>query len=143
MTFHGLPAHPLLVHAVVVLLPLSALAVVLHVLWPTARQRLGAVTPLLALVVLVLVPITMHAGTDLSHRFGANPLIERHQHLAHQLPPWSIGLFVVAVVVWAWRRPPRWAHVLLAVVTVAVAVGATVTLVRVGEAGARATWGGL
>ena len=143
MTIHGLPAHPLLVHAVVVLLPLAALAAVLHVLWPTARQRLGVVTPLLALVVLVLVPITMHAGTELSHRFGDNPLIARHRQLAHELPPWSIALFVVAVAVWGWRRPPRWAHVLLAVVTVAVAIGATVTLVRVGDAGARATWGGV
>jgi predicted membrane channel-forming protein YqfA (hemolysin III family) len=143
MTIHGLPAHPLLVHAVVVLMPLAAVAVVLHVLWPTARRRLGIVTPLLAGVVLVLVPITMRAGTDLARSFGANPLIERHRHLAHELPPWSIALFVVAVAVWGWRRPPRWAHVLLAVVAVAVAIGTTVTLLRVGDAGARATWGGV
>jgi predicted membrane channel-forming protein YqfA (hemolysin III family) len=141
MTIHGLPAHPLLVHAVVVLMPLAAVAVVLHVLWPTARQRLGIVTPLLAGVVLVLVPITMRAGTDLARNFGDNPLIERHEHLAHELPPWSIALFVVAVAVWGWRRPPRWAHLALVVVAVAVAVGTTVTLLRVGDAGARATWG--
>ena len=143
MTIHGLPAHPLLVHAVVVLLPLTALAVVLHTLWPAARRRLGFVTPLLAAVALALVPITMHAGNDLAQRFGDSPLVERHQHLAQQLPPWSIGLFAVAVLVWGWRRPPRWAHVLLAVAAVVVAVGVTVTLVRVGDAGARATWGGV
>ncbi|WGL52997.1 hypothetical protein P5P86_04040 [Nocardioides sp. BP30] len=142
MTIHGLPAHPLLVHAVVVLLPLAALAVVLHVLWPAARRRLGAITPLLGLAMVVLVPITMHAGTDLAKRFGPNPLIERHEHLAHQLPPWTVALFVVTVVVWAWRTPPRWAHAVLAVATVVVALGVTVTLLRVGDAGARATWGG-
>jgi uncharacterized membrane protein len=142
MTIHGLPAHPLLVHAVVILLPLTALAVVLHALWPAARRRLGAVTPLLAAVVLVLVPITMHAGNDLAQRFGDNALIQRHRQLADQLPPWSIGLFVVAVLVWGWRRPPRWAHVLVAAAAVVVAVGATVMLVRIGDAGARATWGG-
>jgi len=141
MTIHGLPAHPLLVHAVVVLLPLAALALVLHAGWPAARQRLGIVTPLLALVVLVLVPVTTHAGSDLAKRFGPNPLIERHEHLAQQMLPWTIVLFVVTVAVWGWRRPPRWARILLLAAAVVVAVGTTVTLVRVGDAGARATWG--
>jgi len=142
MTIHGLPAHPLLVHAVVVLLPLAALALVLHATWPAARLRLGLVTPLLALVVLVLVPVTMHAGDDLAQRFGVNPLIERHRQLAHQLLPWTIALFVATVAVWGWRRPPRWVRLLLVGAAVVVAVGTTVTLIRVGDAGARATWGG-
>ncbi len=37
----GLPAHPLLVHGAVVLVPLAAAGVVLIAFWPTARFRLG------------------------------------------------------------------------------------------------------
>jgi hypothetical protein len=59
---HGLPAHVLLVHAVVVLIPLSALLVVLSAAWPAARRRIGVASPLLALVNLALVPVTTHAG---------------------------------------------------------------------------------
>ncbi len=38
-TVGGLPAHILLVHAVVVLVPLSALLIVLVTTWPAARAR--------------------------------------------------------------------------------------------------------
>jgi hypothetical protein len=43
-TIGGLPAHPLIVHATVVLVPLAAAAVALHAFWPAARARLGLVT---------------------------------------------------------------------------------------------------
>jgi len=58
----GLPLHPLLVHLVVVLLPLAALATLLHAIWPAARRRLGVVTPLSAGAVLVLVPAAESRG---------------------------------------------------------------------------------
>jgi hypothetical protein len=38
---NGLPAHILLVHFVVVLVPLTALALVFCVIWPKAAQRMG------------------------------------------------------------------------------------------------------
>jgi hypothetical protein len=37
----GLPAHPLIVHAVVVLVPLCSLGVAVSILWPAARWRLA------------------------------------------------------------------------------------------------------
>ena len=99
---NDLPAHILLVHAVVVLLPLAAIALALSVLWPTARRRLGIVTPLLALVGLVLVPITTEAGEWLEGRLGQSPLIEKHADLGDQLLPYAIALFVVAAAHWAY-----------------------------------------
>ncbi len=36
-TVMGLPLHPLVVHATVVLVPLAAVAVLLHTFWPAAR----------------------------------------------------------------------------------------------------------
>jgi hypothetical protein len=147
MTINGLPAHVLLVHAVVVLLPLAALAVVLHAVWPAARRRLGVVTPLLSIVVLILVPITTSAGEDLEKKMGGgNPLIERHAELADQILPWTIALVVVALAQWAigrWRPDLMLAaRIPVGVLSVAVAVVATVVLVRAGDAGAKATWGG-
>jgi hypothetical protein len=145
-TINGLPAHPLLVHAVVVLLPLAALAVVLHAVWPTAARRLGIVTPLLCLVSLVLVPITTQAGKDLERSLGGtNELIRRHAQLGDQVLPWAIALTVVGVAQWAlgrWSPIGPVVRIPVGVVSVAVAVVATVVLVRAGDAGAQAVWGG-
>lgn len=150
-TIHGLPAHPLLVHFLVVLMPLACLAVVLHAVWPTARARLGIVTPLLAAACLVLVPIVQSAGRSFMKLLNVqqNPLVLQHQRLANQLLPWAIALFVVASAQWAsWRfagtgvLAARWARVGLGVVSIAVAVGTAVLLIRIGDAGAKATWSG-
>jgi len=133
-TINGLPAHALLVHAVVVLLPLAALAVVLHAVWPEARRRLGIVTPLLCLAVLVLVPLTTNAGEDLEKALGgSNPLIDRHAELADQLLPWTIALAVAGVGQWVigrWSPVGLAVRLPLGVVSIGVAVIATVVLVR-------------
>ncbi|GAB3486252.1 DUF2231 domain-containing protein [Flexivirga sp.] len=144
----GLPAHPLLVHAVVVLLPLAALATILHSLWPAARVRLGIVPTLLAAAGTALVPVTVAAGQALADQLGGtagNPLLQRHEHLAEQILPWSVALTVVALGNWLWRRyaagdAPGWLRIVLPVVTVAVSFGVIVAVVRAGDAGARATW---
>ncbi|MCF4136294.1 hypothetical protein L1856_04490 [Streptomyces sp. Tue 6430] len=39
---NGLPAHVLFVHFVIVLVPLSALAVVAGAIWPGAARRMGS-----------------------------------------------------------------------------------------------------
>jgi hypothetical protein len=67
-TVNGLPAHILLVHAIVVLLPLAALLLVLTAVWPDARRRLAGPNALLSLLVVVLVPLTTSAGEWLERR---------------------------------------------------------------------------
>src|SRR4051812_12836309 len=94
---NGLPAHVLLIHAVVILLPLAAAMVVVGAVWPAARRKLGFLTPALALVVLVLVPITTNAGEWLEKRLPESDAIEKHQRLGDQLLPWAIGIFVLAL----------------------------------------------
>jgi uncharacterized membrane protein YdcZ (DUF606 family) len=144
----GLPTHALLVHATVVLLPLAALAVLLHALWPAARRRLGIVTPLLAGVALVLVPLSTESGETLEHQVGENPLVERHAELADGMLPWAIGLFVVAVGLWILDRRrrrtepqgARWVPLVAGVLAVVAVVGTVQQIVRVGHAGAEATW---
>lgn len=149
----GLPLHPLIVHAVVVLLPLTALALALGAVVPAARRRLGIVTPLAALLVLVLVPVTILAGEDLKEVVGPLPAVEHHEMLGRMLPPWAIALFVVAAAQWGWhrfrptraegerRRSDAVITAVLAGAAVVAAIGSTVMVVLIGEAGARAVWG--
>ncbi|QDZ15705.1 hypothetical protein [Humibacter ginsenosidimutans] len=155
-TFLGLPLHILLVHVVVVLVPLTAIAVLLHGLWPAAARRLGFVTPLAALVVLVLTPITVNAGQALETEVPVTAAVQQHADLGQTLLGWVIPLFVVAVVEWVWTR---WGErmlgaritpsavlgirLLIGIAAVVVAVGVVIDVVLIGDAGARAVWGHL
>ena len=151
----GIPLHPLLVHAVVVLTPLTAVAVLLTQFWPVARRRLGIVTPLAALAVLALVPVTVRAGRDLAGAIGTPPAVLTHQHYGEMLLPWAVALFGVAALQWAWFRwrpapaggregaTARGVTLGLALASAVVAVGITWLLVLVGDSGARAVWGGV
>ncbi|WP_405951409.1 hypothetical protein OG588_39405 [Streptomyces prunicolor] len=150
---NGLPAHVLLVHFVVVLVPLSALALVVCAVWPQAARRLGLVLPLMALVALVSVPLTTQAGEWLERHVGSSSLVRRHAELGDGLLPWAGGVFLLAAAVW-WtvgRRPapeagPRSApvgpviRVAAAVLSVVVAAGAVVDVYRIGDSGAKAAW---
>ena len=151
-TVFGLPTHAIVVHATVVLLPLAALVVLLHAFWPAARRRLGIVTPLLAGVALVLVPLSTESGESLEHSVGENTLVERHAELADGMLPWAIGLFVIAAGLWLLDRRrgrpsgaagPRWLPIVASVLAVVAAVGTVQQVVRVGHAGAQATWAGV
>ncbi|HSR23316.1 MAG TPA: hypothetical protein VLW53_07180, partial [Candidatus Eisenbacteria bacterium] len=77
-TILGLPLHPLIVHATVVIVPTAALAVLLAALWPAARRRLGLGTQLVAAAAVALVPLSTASGENLEHTLPHNPLIERH-----------------------------------------------------------------
>ena len=153
-TVFGLPTHAIVVHATVVLLPLAALAVLLHAFWPAARRRLGGVTPLLAGVALVLVPLATQSGESLERSVTESALVEQHAELADGMLPWAIGLFVVAVALWLLDRRragapaddvsrARWMPVVVGVLTVVAVVGTVQQIVRVGHAGAQATWDGV
>ncbi|GAB1692638.1 hypothetical protein KRM28CT15_44410 [Krasilnikovia sp. M28-CT-15] len=60
-TINGLPAHVLLVHAILVLLPLAAVLLVVTAVSPAMRRRLAGPNALLSLAVLALVPVTTDA----------------------------------------------------------------------------------
>ncbi len=144
--FHGLPLHPLIVHATVVIVPLAALTVLLAALWPRFRRWAGPLPAGISLVGLVLVPLSTSTGETLERHVPHSALLERHTHLADGLLPWMIGLLAVALVGYALqrRRTPisRAVPILVAVLTVVAVVGTTVQVVRIGESGAKAAWAG-
>ena len=148
----GLPLHPLLVHATVILTPVTALAVALTAIWPSARRRLGLAMPIAAALVAVLVPVTVLAGLDLAAKVGDTPAIRQHEALGLLLIPWSIALLIAAAAVHLRermttriRRVPVATGISAAITVAAVvcAIGTIVTVVLTGEAGARAVWGGI
>ncbi|MEV7505435.1 DUF2231 domain-containing protein [Streptomyces sp. NPDC093018] len=149
---NGLPAHVLLVHVVVVLVPLTALALVAAAIWPRAAHRLGVLLPALGLVSLVSVPLTTSAGEWLERHVDSDPLVRRHTELGDGLLPWALGLFALAVVVW-WaargsrreggggaRRSALPVRIVLGLLSVVIAVGAVVDVYRIGDSGAKAAW---
>lgn len=150
----GLPLHPLLVHAVVVLLPLAALMVVVGSVWPAARRRLGILTPIVAIVGGGFALLAKQAGEALERQVPETALVEAHTEMGNGPVVWAFFLIVVAVGQWAWfwwrarraDRPIGGARVItavIAVVAIVVAVGTTIDLVLVGDSGARAVWSAL
>ena len=102
-TLNGLPAHILLVHAIVVLLPLAAVLLVLCALWPAARRKLAGPNALLSLIVVILVPITTDAGEWLERRVASTPLVRNHTELGDTALYVAIPVTVLALIVW-WRH---------------------------------------
>jgi hypothetical protein len=144
--FHGLPLHPLIVHATVVIVPLAAQTVLLAAFWPRFRGWSGPLPAALSLVGLILVPLTTSTGETLERHVPHSALLERHTHLADGLLPWMIGLLAVALVGYGlhWRGTSisRAVTILVAALTVVAVVGTTVQVVRIGESGAKAAWAG-
>lgn len=151
-TIFGLPAHPLLVHAAVAVVPLTALVAITVVVSSRARVYLGVLPPVLALVALIVVPLTTSAGEALEHRLPADDNIERHAALGDTLILFVGPLFALLVVWWALhsaevlrritipvgvRRP---FVVTVGASTVLLAVATVVMVVLIGHSGSYAVW---
>ncbi|HET6482722.1 MAG TPA: hypothetical protein VFG35_22180 [Actinoplanes sp.] len=102
-TVNGLPAHILLVHAIVVLLPLAALLLVMTAIWPTARRRFAGPNAILSAFVLVLVPLTTGAGEWLERRVADTALVRQHTELGDTAILAALPVALLALVIW-WRQ---------------------------------------
>jgi hypothetical protein len=148
----GLPLHPLLVHATVVIVPAAALCVLLAAVWPRFRRWAGFLPLGLAVTGLILDPLSTSSGESLEHELGHSALIEKHSHLADGLLPWMIVLVVMAAALyaWHWRQTRRdsdaaatsrsWVRVVVSVLAVVAALGTSVQVVLIGHSGAKAAW---
>lgn len=145
MEINGVPLHPLVVHAAVVLTPVAGLVAVGYAV-PSWRDRLRWPLVVLAVLAAAAVWVAYLSGENLrTDRFGAvtGTLADRiadHETWAKRL---RIGASVFAVVALA----AAWSHgrtgATRAVLTLLTVVAGLVTLVLVvltGDAGAQATW---
>lgn len=146
-TIFGLPAHPLVVHAVVVLVPLAALSALVVAVWPAARARYLPLALGIATLALISVPIATNTGGQLEKHVRPSALVEQHTGMADGLLPFMAVLWAgLAALVVARRMGAGWSRYLVvaaAVVAVAGAIASGVQIVRIGDSGARAAWHGV
>lgn len=100
----GLPLHILIVHATVVIVPLAAILTVASALSIRVRAKFGIITPLLALIALILVPITQLAGQWLYDRIDQTTQIQTHMNFGKIVLPWVAGMFLVSLMQWLFYR---------------------------------------
>ena len=164
MEIGGLPLHPLVVHAVVVLVPLSAALTVGFAVLPGWRWLSRWPTAALAVLAALMAWVARLSGEDLLDErpflLEAQALREQitdHQQLGELLSLLSIP-YALLVLLAAWSLPgpsgltsgrgaqrsriPALDKVLPAVL-VAAGLGVLVLVVLTGDAGSRAVWGEL
>jgi hypothetical protein len=171
ITVYGVPAHPLVVHAVVVLLPLATLGGIAIALRASWRRRLGLVVLLVAAAAIGAVPAAKLTGEQLEAALRAalpagselSPDIQTHAALGDDLLPFALvfGVALVLLLI-AGRLADRerdavqsaeadaqvtttWRRVavLAAALVAFTGVAATVQVVRIGHTGAYAVWQGV
>jgi uncharacterized membrane protein len=154
VTINGIPLHPLIVHAAVVLVPLAALFATAYAVLPSRRWQTRTPAVVLAVVAAVSVWLAAATGDNLKGRLNENTsLIQTHEHWAGLLQAATWVLAALVVVAW-WSLPHHnplpdkdhkqgvttLAKPLVLLLPVA-AVTVLVLVVLTGDAGARAVWG--
>ena len=126
----GLPAHPLVVHGAVVLVPLTALGVLVIAISARASRGVGVVVLGFAVVSLVFCLLASKTGEALEETEEEPEPVEQHAELGDLMP-----LFAAVMQDRGRTAPPA-----LGVVAVLGAGVATWKVVDVGHSGAEAVW---
>ena len=144
----GLPAHILLNHFVVVLMPLTAILLIICALWPAARQRLIWLVLILTAITLVVTPLTIRAGEWFADQVEETPALDTHANFGETGNYFAVALFVAAALLAGLHARLARGHTVQPVLRWAVALvviaaaGATMYQIHhIGESGARAAWG--
>jgi hypothetical protein len=167
---NGLPIHPLVVHAVVVLLPLACLGTLGIALRPAWRTKYGVLVVACAAAATALIPVATSSGEALQSRVGS---AGEHAEMGDQLIWFAIPMLALSIaLVWMDRRQqaearaepdpvtttpattpattsattsaaakPSGATRAVAALAVVAALATSVQVYRVGDSGARAAWG--
>ncbi|WP_026927272.1 DUF2231 domain-containing protein [Granulicoccus phenolivorans] len=142
----GLPLHPLIVHAAVILIPLAAVGALLMVFSTRLRERYGWLTVLVAVGATLAAGAAALTGPLLAAELGltGSPRVAGHQFLG-QLTPWPVLVLTLALAGFRYltgRTSARTPAVLITgIVTGLAAVAALVLVGLTGHAGATAVWG--
>jgi hypothetical protein len=150
----GLPAHPLFIHAAVVLVPLLAVAGILYAAWPGARRHVRWTMIVLA----VATPGAVFAAKESGEAFSGSDnfqsaelqsKIEEHEGFGNNLFLIVLGLALVVLVMAYLMRPlaadsvgPVAAHWALSGLTVLLALAAFYYVFKAGDTGAHMVWEG-
>jgi plastocyanin/uncharacterized membrane protein len=138
----GLPLHPLLVHAPVVLIPLVAIGLVLVLARPSLRRQLAPVVAVLAIAAAASASAAVWSGAELGEALGRGVELDHHQGWGE----WTrTAAIVVAVGAVAFTIVDRWLDRRavagsIGVVTTGLAVTATAIVAIAGHSGASLAW---
>ena len=147
-TINGIPLHPLVVHAVVVLLPLATLGTLAIAVKRDWRLKYGPLVVAAAALATVLCPVATSTGESLEEMVG-DPGYD-HAELGEMLVWFALALLVLSLaLVWLERRraasgDPEEHKTLINVIAAAAVVAALASSVQVylvGDSGAKSAWG--
>jgi len=159
----GIPAHPLLIHAAVVFVPLLALAAVGYALVPFLRPHIRLVLAGLAVIGPLSALAAKLSGEAFFDRLRERgrvtaefiPTIERHQDFGTMTMWAAIALGVITLALVYFVGPTgaalrtaggpgntRVVSIALTVLSVAAAAFALYYVIRTGDSGAKAVWEG-
>jgi uncharacterized membrane protein len=142
MDVYGLPLHPLVVHAVVVLLPLAALGTLAVVVSGWVRERYGWLTAAFAVAAAAAAIVARLSGEALALSFAALPPGVVTHRMWGQLTPFAALLLAIALPVGlAVRKRSRIGWRVAAGLSVVAALAALVLVVLTGHSGSVAVWG--
>ena len=139
-TAFGLPMHPLVVHAVVVLLPISAVGLILVLARPRWRTPFGYLALAGLLVGGAATLAAKESGEALASRVG---LPQQHANLGSALTFVTFWLIVCALgwfVASGVKGARWWLSIVLAIAAGALAVTTSVLTIAAGHTGASAVW---
>lgn len=148
MEFFGIPVHPLVVHAVVVLVPLVALGTLVIAFWGKARRRFGWLLAVFSVGAVGGAIFAAQSGEELFESMGeeASSTLSSHMSWGRVAfwPALAMALALIAMMLTTRRldpeqRPPT-LYWVLAVIAVLAAVASLVLVVMVGHSGATAVW---
>jgi len=137
----GLPAHPLLVHMPIILIPMLTLWVIALAIKPQWRDRLAMHTAAVGVFVMLATIAAAGAGEKFQLRVGDTKLVQDHADLGNQTKVIMIvfALILVGLAVAVRRSLTQFVKPLVILAAVAGLV-TTVWVVRTGHAGAKAVW---
>ena len=148
MNVFGLPLHPLVVHAAVILVPMAALGALMLVGLPRLRAAYGWLTVAVAVAGAGSAVVARFSGQALAQDLGLtnSSRVARHMALG-AWTPWPVVALALALAVFIWTTRRRsedrsaalvWVSGALSIVA---AVASLVLVGLTGHAGAAAVWG--
>jgi uncharacterized membrane protein len=156
MALNGIPLHPLVVHAAVVLTPLAVLLVIAFAIWPKHRWATRWPTAAFTVAAFVSAWAARLSGDELAEsKPGLEQAVHEHAERGEQFAMIvTVLLVATALGVWSLGGPSALASgrgglesrvpaldKILPVGLVLVSIAVLVSAVLVGDSGARAVWG--
>lgn len=139
----GLPLHPLIVHAVVVMVPLASLGVIVMGTSGARSKRYSPMVVFVAFVAMVSAFGARLSGEQLRDELGMRGA--QHFQYGAYLPWVAVALFACCSILALMDRQGggrrNGVGTLFALVSMLVAVGATVFTVLTGHSGSELVWG--